>query len=124
MNEQTKEEGVLISELKKKIEEEGIIINNFFIRKYTKKFAHDYREATIAKFLEIYDCNKNVYITISIKNNMPSYFDYKAREDYREYLSTQKIKKIEVDDLCVSFDDMNIKIAVVGNKYRIVSDEL
>ena len=103
--------------IKNEIEKKGMIINNFFLRYEKRVFSHDYGKNTDEKYLEIFDTKNNVLIAVSFRNNMNSFIEYKKRENY--YIGN--VKKIEIADVSIQFD--NFKISIVNDKLRIYLNE-
>jgi hypothetical protein len=119
------EELIRKEEIKKEINSKGIIINNFFIRHYTNKIPHSNGEYTEDKVLEIFDYENNTLTEIHIRDNMPSFQAYSHTDDKKYYfykyvvVERYKVKKIEIEDVGISFEDMNIKLSIVHNSFRI-----
>jgi len=107
-----------IEEIKNEIEKKGVIINNFFLRYYKRIFKHDYGKNTNEECLEIFDIKNNTLIVVSFKYNMNSFIAYKKRENY--YIS-KDVRKIEITDISISFD--NFKISIVNDSFRIYLNE-
>ena len=100
-------------EIKNEIEKKGMIINNFFLKYEKRVFAHDYGKNTNEERLEIFDMKNLILITITFRDNMNSFIEYKERE----YYISKDVRKIEIADISIQFE--NFKISIVNDNFRI-----